>query len=166
MTQIAAGSLLIDSWNILYNVITDQITDTSKGARAGSTFVFSAWPNRIPTSRQTARKGDHITSSWVDYPILVLTNEVIASTTTAMNRSIKTKTVMFHTDVYNKSKANADRNTNQVNEILDITEEGFIGSGLFNFRVESSSYSEDTDPSGALIHRNTLNWAYDYRAIK
>lgn len=150
----------------MYGIITDQITDQSRDSRSGSLFVFSAWPNKVAKSRHSGRAGDFTGAKWVGYPFVVLTNEVNTSKNLTLNRGLKEKVVTFHADVYNKSKANTDRTSNQINEILDITESGLVGSGLSDFTIESASYTPDLDQSGASIHKNTLNWMYRYIAIK
>ncbi len=155
MSVITPGSLLIDSWGILSTIIKDKVSDIGD-SRSGSEFVVSAWPNRT----------DYPRSKWLGYPFVVLQNEMDSESNLTINRGLKVKKVSFHADVYNKSKDNTDRMANQINEILDISEDGLIGSGLINYRVESSSYSPDTDPSGSFLHKYTLNWAYDYIANK
>ena len=166
MTEIGAGSLLTDSWSMLYNIFTDQLTDTSKLARAGSNIVFSAWPNKINQSRRTASTGDFTGKKWINYPLMVLTTEVRAGFNKTMNRTNKMKNIIFHADVYDKSKANADSMLNQTMDILDVVEDGLCGSLLANYEIESSSTTDTTDPSGARIHQNTPNWTYDYFAQK
>jgi len=152
---ITAGSLLTDSWNIIKDILYDKLSDIGT-SRSGSEFVVSAWPNRTDYPRR----------KWLAYPFVVLTNEVDSENNFTMNRSNVIKTVTFHADVYHKSQANVDKMTNQIMEILDISAQGLTGSGLLNYRIESMSSTDITDPSNALVHQKTLNWVYDYIAEK
>ena len=156
MTIITAGSLLTDSWNMVCAILKDQLTDTSSDSRAGSEFVVSAWPNRT----------DYPRSKWLNYPFVVLTNEVESANNLTLNLTKKEKVVVFHADVYNKSQAFADRMANQICEAMEISESGLEGSGLTMYRMESMSTSDTQDPSGATLHLKSVNWRYDYRAIR
>jgi hypothetical protein len=132
--------------------LKDQLTDTSTASRAGSEFVVSAWPNRVNFNR----------AKWLGYPFVVVTNDVDTENNLTLRRRQKTKVVSFVANVYDKSQANADTVSNQINEILDVAEDGLEGSGLHNYRVISSSTGDLLDPSGALVHNKSINFAYDF----
>ena len=156
MTAISTGSLLTDSWTVVTDVIKDQLSDTSNNARAGSEMLLSAWPNRSNRNRR----------EWTKYPFMIIKVNMDDDTNYTLNRGLKTKSVTFSSEVYDKSQANADQMTNQLIDILDIAEDGFEGSGLAQFRVESMSSNDITDLSGAFVHQKTLNWRYDYKGTR
>lgn len=151
MTAINAGSLLTDGWSLIANVLKDQLSDIG-GSRSGSEFVVSAWPNRTNYKR----------AKWLGYPFVVLTAEVDTENNFTVNRQLKAKSIVFHADIYDKSQQNTDTMTNQVMEVLDVAESGFEGSGLRNYRIESMSSTDITDPGNALVHQKTINFIYDY----
>lgn len=148
MTAIRTGSILTDSWNLFYNILSAQVSDIST-SRAGSDFIFSAWPNKATVNRST----------WTGYPILVLTCDVDTIRNMTVGK-FKEDEISLKAQIYNKSQANCDRMANQVQYILSNVESGLEGSGLYNYRFDGSDSGDTTDPSGALIHEKTLTWRY------
>ena len=160
MTSINSGSLLTDGWTIIKDIFYDQVSDivpstSSRNARSGSEFVVSAWPNRINYAR----------AKWLEYPFVVLRANIDGERNlTIPSSGLKEKTLSFTAEVYDKSQANADKMANQINEILDISESGLVGSGLGGYRVDSVTSGDIVDPGDAVVHVKTIKWLYDYIA--
>ena len=153
MTEIGVGSLLTDGWQLMKGVLYSELSDIG-GSRPGSEFVVSAWPNRVNYSR----------SKWLGYPFVVLTADIESQRNLTTSKGLKEKTISFTAEVYDKSQQNVDTMTNQINEALDVSESGIEGSGFHNYRVESMSTSDMTDPGDALVHVKSIRWMYDYIA--
>jgi len=155
MTAITAGSLLTDGWQLMKNIMYDQLSDIG-GTRGGSEFVVSAWPNRANYGR----------AKWLGYPFVVLYANNDGQNNLTLTKNLKHKTISFTAEVCDKSQANVDKMANQLNEVLDVAEGGLEGSGFNNFRVEGISSGDISDPGNALVHIKTVRWMYDYIATK
>jgi len=159
MTAIGNDTVLADSYTLLYGILTDQITDTNSSARAGSDFIFSAWPNRGDDQDSKNRK------KWVDYPIVVLTTDITAGKNFTLKAGMRDWEVGVLIDVFNKSQKDTDMMMDEIDKTLQNNQLALAGSGLKNFFMESMSTSDFTDRSDALVHQKTLSFRYEYRSL-
>ena len=156
MTVIAKDTVLQDSWNLLYNVLTSGVSDVGNTpARAGSDFIFSAWPNRATVNRNT----------WTAYPIIVLTTDITRGVNHTIGATMRDWEVGFQAEAYNKSQKNLDIVSDYVVKSLQNYQHNLTGSGLCNFTIDSMSTGDITDVGGALVHVKTINWHYAYRVV-
>lgn len=153
MTYISTGSVLQDSWQVLYDVITDKITDTDAEGRAGTEFVFSAWPNKIVTG----------SSKWVRYPIVVLTVDEDSRVNFTLGGTKRDSVLRATCDVYNLPLASGDKMMDQIERTLQDNQLALEGSGLKTFGIESMSSSEFTDLQEKKVWLKTLNFTYNFR---
>jgi len=148
-----------DSYSLFYNILTNRLTDTASTARAGSDFIFSAWPNRGQDDDTKGR------AKWVGYPIVVLTTNVDRGTNFTLKGSMRDWDLGVTIEVYNKSQAKADQMMDQVLKLLNDNQFNIEGSGLNTFRIESMTNMDFTDPGGALVHQKTLDARYSFRRV-
>lgn len=150
---INAGSVMQNSYSLVYNILTNKLADQHSPTRTGSTFIFSAWPN----------KQDYPSNTWVDYPIVVLT-----LSSENMNETIgrrKVWTIGLQIDMYGKKMADIDKLTDNVQEIFTAYETNLVGSGLHNFKLLGCP-TNDTVIENATVHQRVLNYNFDYHEVR
>ena len=133
---MTVGSLVNDAWNIIYQIISGNVTDPV--SRGGSAWIFSSFP-----AIQEGKEDD-----FPGYPIITIESFQPDSSVLTHGAGYMSNKLNTEITVFSQSKQQLDNVASNVFDALFNNRNVLTGSGLYNLTI--TPLGTDTD----VISRN------------